>query len=277
MTALSRIGQCAARVNIEKDDLLIAIRAYLDGSGKLGMKYLTLAAVATTDEIWGQFESEWDKILKEHSPSATYVHMRELAFQVEGFDEKLGWTIDIAFQLANKCLALMSWQDKTRFKMFYCAVDLVAHQRLIAENYVIPSPVDLCNTYCSRSVLGWLLLHYPETVNRRTDTVKYFFDRNEYFENPFKDEWNREKNLAEQSGKWSPWQMIEQVAPAEMKKTPGIQAADIIAWAVNRENTKKEGDLAWRMAEVIRKVIPAASVVWDEQKMRGHFKPLDLP
>jgi Protein of unknown function (DUF3800) len=276
VTAISRIGQYAARVNIGKDDLLIAVRAYLDGSGNLGMNYLTLAAVATTDEIWGPFETEWNDILKNHSPQAKYVHMREAYWLVEGFDFKLGWTTDNAFQLANKCLALMSWQDKLKFRMFYCAIDLVAHRKLLAEGYVIPNPADLCNTYCSRSVLGWLLKHFPDKVNYFTDTVKYFFDRNECFETSFKEEWNREKNLAEQNKKWSPWQMIEEVASVEMKKTPGIQAADVIAWAVNRENTKKEGDLAWRMAEIIRTVIPAIFIVWDEQKMREHFRPLTL-
>jgi Protein of unknown function (DUF3800) len=265
-----------ARVNIGGDDTLIAVRGFLDGSGNLGMNYLTLAAVATTAEAWGPFEAQWNEILQNHWPQAKYTHMREMYGLVESFDSKFGWTTDNAFQLANKCLALMSWQDKLRFRMFYCAVDLVAHRKLLAEDYVIPNPIDLCNTYCSRSVLGWLLIHFPDKVSHFTDTVKYFFDRNEPFEAPFKAEWNREKDIAEQTGKWSPWQVVEEIGSVEMKKTPGVQAADIIAWAVNRENTKKEGDLAWRMAAVIRDVVPALSVVWDEQKMRQHFSPLKL-
>ncbi len=54
----------------------------------------------------------------------------------------------------------------------------------------------------------------------------------------------------------------------------GIQAADIIAWAVNRENTVRKGKTASYMADIIRTVIPSLFVVWDEAKMRQQFKPL---
>ena len=59
-----------------------------------------------------------------------------------------------------------------------------------------------------------------------------------------------------------------------MKTTPGIQAADIIAWGMNRETFVKEGDLAKYLGHIIRQVIPAFHIVWDEAKMREQFKPL---
>ena len=68
--------------------------------------------------------------------------------------------------------------------------------------------------------------------------------------------------------------MIEEVAPVEMKTTPGIQAADIIAWGMNRENFAKEGETSKYLGHVIRQVIPAFHIVWDETKMREQFKPL---
>jgi endo-1,4-beta-D-glucanase Y len=71
--------------------------------------------------------------------------MRELAFQVEGFDKSLGWNDSNAFGLSNKCLMHMSYQDKKRFRIFYCAVDLKAWRKLKAETYQIPEPVELCN------------------------------------------------------------------------------------------------------------------------------------
>jgi hypothetical protein len=76
------------------------------------------------------------------------------------------------------------------------------------------------------------------------------------------------------TGNSTKWQTIEEVVPVDMKKTPGIQAADIIAWAVNRENTVQKGKTASYMAHVIRTVIPSLSVVWGEEKMRQQFKPL---
>lgn len=73
---------------------------------------------------------------------------------------------------------------------------------------------------------------------------------------------------------WTVWNAIEEVAPVEMKKTAGIQAADIIAWARNRETFAKEGDVAKHLGHILRSVIPSSYVVWDEAKMRQHFKPL---
>ncbi|MGD0922917.1 MAG: DUF3800 domain-containing protein [Terriglobia bacterium] len=274
--ARSLIGKCAGCVNIGEGDLLIALRAYLDSSRKPEYEhgYLTLAAVAGNDEMWAEFETGWKKILDEHKPKADYVHMREIVRLIEGFDPKRGWDLKSAFDVATQCVGYMSHLDKKRFRMFYCSVDLAAWRKLRAETYQIPEPVDMCNQFCSETVLGWYLHYYPGLIDPHNDTVKYFFDRHECFENPFKEKWNAEKNLAEETGAWSIWKMIDEVASVEMKTTPGIQAADIIAWGMNRETFAEEGDTAKYLEQIIRQVIPAFHIVWDEAKMREYFKPL---
>ena len=249
------------------------MRAYLDSSGKLENGYLTLAAIASTEEIWQQLEIEWDKIFGAHTPKASYVHMREIVHQNDGFDRRLGWNDDNAFGLSNKCLMYMSHLDKQRFRMFYCAIDLKAWRKLKAETYELPDPIEMCNSYCSETVLGWYFYHYPDVINPRIDTVKYFFDQNEYFKKPFEEKWIRERSRAEKSSQWSPWQMIKEVTAVDMRNAPGIQAADIVAWAVNRENLVQHGKKAKYLGHIMRQVIPSLHVVWDETKMRQHFKP----
>ena len=122
---------------------MIALRAYLDSSGKLENDYMVLAAIAGNDQMWEEFEEAWDKILAAHTPKATYVHMREIAHQTKGFDRKLGWDDNSAFGLSNNCLVYMSHLDKKRFRLFYCAVDLIAWRKLRAETYQMPSPIDI--------------------------------------------------------------------------------------------------------------------------------------
>ncbi|HZQ17655.1 MAG TPA: hypothetical protein VFA90_02955 [Terriglobales bacterium] len=63
---------------------MTAFRAYLDSSGKLDRNYLTLVAVAAPEYIWSEFELAWANMVERHSPEAQYLHMRELAFQVDG-------------------------------------------------------------------------------------------------------------------------------------------------------------------------------------------------
>jgi hypothetical protein len=271
----TRLGSHSGRVNIGKDDLLITLRAYLDSSGKLDDNWMTLAAIAATDAIWGELEKEWDRILQGHTPKGSYVHMKEVYRLEKAFDKNLGWNYENAFGLVNKCLVYMSHLPKDKLRVFYCSVDLLAWQKLRAETYQMPDPIDLCNTFCSEFVLTWYGFVYPATlINPKTDSVKYFFDRNEYFFQPFYDKWNRERNQSEATGRWSIWNAIDEVAPVEMKKIPGIQAADIIAWGRNRETFAKEGDIASHLAHILRQVMPTSYVIWNEAKLREQFKRL---
>jgi hypothetical protein len=261
-------------VNIGRGDVLIALRAYLDSSGKLDDNWITLAAVAATDEIWGDVEKVWDKILDGWTPKGSYIHMKEVYRLEKAFDKALGWDHQNAFGLVNQCLVYLSNLPKDSVRMFYCSVDLHAWQKLRQATYQMPDPIDMCNTFCSEFVLSWYFFHYPKLINPHTDTVKYFFDRNEYFFQPFYEKWNRERNLSDATGEWSPWNVIEEVAPVDMKKTPGVQAADIVAWARNRETFAKDGDIAFYLAGILRSVIPSSYVVWDEAKLRQQYKPL---
>ena len=230
--------------------------------------------MAATDDMWGKLETAWCKILNDHTPGATYIHMREICHQTKGFDRKFGWNDDNAFGLSNKCLVYLSQLDKKRFSMFYCAIDLKAYRQLREETYQLPEPVDLCNRFCSETILGWYLNHYPDVIDPENDTIKYFFDTGEYFKVPFENKWNGEKALAEKTGSWSIWKRIKEVACVDMKDVPGVQAADLIAWAVNREKTGKHGAKGEYMAHIMRQVIPAWSIVWDEERLRKQFKPL---
>jgi Protein of unknown function (DUF3800) len=272
--AKSQIGKCAGSVRLGEGELLIALRAYLDSSGKLDSDSITLAALAANDDMWNEFETEWAKILDQHSPKGKYVHMREIYRLIKGFDASLGWDRTNAFGLANECLMYMSRLDKKRFRLFYCTLDLKAWHKLRAETYQLPEPVDMCNRFCSESVIGWYLHYYPEVINPETDTLKYFFDRDEYFKAPFEAKWNAEKTRAEETGGWTPWKVIDEVAAVDMKHTAGIQAADIIAWGMNRETFAQEGEAAKHMGHIIRGVIPSFHIIWDEAKLRKEFKPL---
>lgn len=272
--ARSVLGSCSGRVNIGEDDILIALRAYFDSSGKLHNNWITLAAIASTDSVWSEIENVWHHTLESHTPKTSYIHMKEIYRLEDAFDKALGWTHDSAFGLVNECLTPVSLVPKDQIHMFFCSIDLVAMQKLRDETYQIPDPIDMCNMFCSEFILTWYALYYPQVMDPKTDSVKYFFDRNEYFFQPFYEKWNRERNISEATGRWSIWNAIEEVAPVEMRKIPGIQLADIIAWSRNRETFAKEGDLAKYMATMLRKIIPSSYVIWDEAKMREQYKPL---
>jgi hypothetical protein len=43
---------------------------------------------------------------------------------------------------------------------------------------------------------------------------------------------------------------------------------------MNRETFAQDGDIASHLGHFMRGVIPGFHIVWDESKMRQHFKPL---
>ncbi len=269
----SWVGSSLMR-SLPEENLLITLRAYLDSSGKLQNKWITLAAAAAPESIWKDFETDWKQILDTHTPKASYIHMKEVFRLEKGFDSNLGWTHESAFGVVNQCVSYVSTRAKDRFRVFYCSVDLEAWQKLRSETYQMPDPIDLCNQFCSEAILMWYGFLYPQVIDPNADSVYYFFDRNEYFFRPFHDKWERERVLSGATGRWSLWNAIEEVAPVDMKKTPGIQMADIIAWTRNRETFTKDGDIAHYLPNILKQVIPTTYVVWDEAKLRQQYKPL---
>jgi hypothetical protein len=124
-------------------------------------------------------------------------------------------------------------------------------------------------------VMRWYLVRYPDVLDHTSPSIHYFFDKDEAFKEPFEDKWNKETaQMDATKGDWSIWSMVKEVASVDMKGVPGVQAADILAWSINRENTAS-GEVPGRLlSEIMRTVIPSGHIVWDETKMREHFRPL---
>lgn len=274
MIGVRRAGKLACLANLREEGVPIAFRVYLDSSGKPENSYMTLAAFAGPGGIWGEFEARWEEILHGHVPRAEYVHMNELIRQIDGFDRRFGWTPESSWGLVWKCLDYMQRIDKKRFRMFYCAIDLAARRKLMAETYQIPDPIELCNEWCSEMVMKWYLGKYPDVICA-SPSLYYFFDRGEPFYRAFKGKWNAEvEKLRPERGDWSIWNFVAQVSAVEMRKVPGVQAADILAWGVNRENSVPTVMPGTSLPHIMRTVIPSGHIVWDEEKMRKTFRPL---
>ena len=280
MMAVSYIGNLTSRLNLRERDVIIALRVHLDSSGKLTDGFITLAGFAAPDEMWKQFETDWDGILKNHTPRAEYVHMKEINSLTKQFDQYKGWNHQNAFGLAGECLAYMSRLDKERFRMFYCTVDLGAWNKLKGEGYEIPEPIDLCNEFAVFGVQIWYAYKYPlesEVFNLKTDGQHYVFDRGEDYYLPFRTKWNLEKDKFENTGALSPWILIDDIGEADMRKTPGIQAADILAWSVNRDHIAPEGYPGKMYLHIMKQVIPSGSVFYNEGTLRKKYGIIEQP
>ena len=87
--------------------------------------------------------------------------------------------------------------------------------------------------------------------------------------------WLTELIQYEETGQFNPWVLIEHVSSVDMKKVPGVQAADMLAWSVNREKVEQKTRPGQLYGQIMRQVIPSSSMTFDEERLRKVHEPSD--
>jgi Protein of unknown function (DUF3800) len=278
LRAKSKMGRLSPRVLISEKDVFIAIRAYIDRSGTASSGFVCLAAFGAPDDVWARFENGWAEILKSAPSLVTYMHMKEAMGRWPGtpFSYLKGWNQESAWTLVFKLAKFMSEFKNTELLNFSCVVNMSDWRKIHDDEGIdIPTEITFCNAYVPREAVKTAAIsllkanegkqHIPLTPD---DMIHVVFDRNEPFFEPFKDEWNAKKDEANRTGIASPWLLVDSVSEGTMETTPGIQAADILAWGLNRENTAPEGHYGTGLANILRNITAGTYAYVDEQMLR---------
>lgn len=221
------------------------LRSYYDGSKTTALT-MSLACVAADDPIWSKIEAKWEDILERYG--IPYVHMKELMPLVGPFQ---GWTAPRRDALLTEIVEFFrEFRPETRINIFTCSIDLVEHRKW-ASIRKHPAPERLCARMIFPMVMDWYA-EFPETI---LDVMEVYFDRDEPFMAHIAEDW-RTKSIRKQHPAWD---LIRTIAPADMRLTPPLQVADMMAWARNRiESTKAGSDsflrLAWDITNSIHGV-----------------------
>jgi hypothetical protein len=257
----------------------VALASYFDGS-YIGRSwtdgsFVTLAGFAAEDTIWAHFNDRWQAILDDDSkrPKTKYLHMSEAVHLKREFSHRNGWDVQKVFALVTDLLMYMQTLDKQRLRQFACTVDLKVHRKLLAEGRKLNDPIEICNEYCPYSVLAWYVTKYPGVIH----SAHYFFDKDEPFQEAFREKWSEEKERRISPGGADMfWSLIKSVASAAMRSTPALQAADLLAWATNRILSKApdEPALGKHLEHIMKQIIPSSWILWDEKKFM-ETGPLD--
>ncbi len=200
---------------------------------------MTLAALAADEQVWIYFEREWANLLSDRG-NPPYMHMKE-AMPLKGAFE--GWEPEARDFLVYGLLGLiMEIGQNPRFRSFTCTIDLVAHKRWKAEKN-LPLPERLCARLVFPKAYEWYS-SFPDPI---LDSIDVFFDRNERFMGHIAGDWNNKKTQ-----KTPPiWGLVRTIAPADMRQTPPLQAADMLAWARNRMAVVERNDKFSQLARDI--------------------------
>lgn len=196
--------------------LFVALKCYRDGSEKFG-RTLTLGAIAGDERAWGALETDWLGVLGK--VGVNYMHMNEAIARKDEFSrikkKDRDWLIHALATL------LEIHQQSGQISTYTCAVDLKAHKE-ISQRYALPSPARICVRNIFPKILDWYC-GFPDQI---IDVMDLYFDQGERFMKHLEQDWKS----ADMRAQFPLWGLVRMIAPVEMKMTPGVQMADMMAW-----------------------------------------------
>ena len=210
---------------------LVILKSYFDGSGKSAdrqCRFLTLVGYAAPPTVWPAFEAKWEDLLKKYHVKSFHTNEEQCC--------------------GNPLLVaeLLDAIEKARhfgMRTVGAILDLEAHRKLSLE-YPLPAPGRICAEHCINELL------------QQADSISCFFDRGEEFFKEVNRYWERD-DITEP---WPQLLRVHELGQVRQGDFPGIQAADLLAWHVNRSLTKSDYDLDLALIDA---------------RAPGMFKPFD--
>jgi hypothetical protein len=260
------MGRCTGRYYLDERRPLIAMRCYWDGSkgnDDSGAEWLTLAGFIASDGFWGDFQGKWEMMLRARYPIAPFIHMSDMVTYNDPFERVAGWTAIKIKDLVDDAIKLLNGMNKRAYCSFVCSVDVSAHGRLLTEGLDMPpDPIALLAKLCIDGAFSWYFKEHPQGI----EVAYVFFDQNEPYISEFRRQWLKRSSSSKMVLQDPFWGLIANVTPMNMRNTPPIQAADMLAWARTRSLSSKEEyrDLDGRM----NLIVTQDGTRIDEAKMR---------
>jgi hypothetical protein len=226
---LSELGRLTGRFHLGESRPLIAMHCYFDGSiGGESDQWLSLGGLCATDHIWATFQQRWEKMLRDRYPIAPYIHMTDLITGNDPFERQAGWGEEKVDRLVSDAESLFNSIDKKDICAFACSIDIKAWQRLKDEGYQVSDPAVIC----AEIGIGALFTWYRNM--HRLEMAHLFYDQDEPFISSIRRRWldvHKSNHLVTDQLFWG---TIANVQPVDMRDTPAIQAADMVAWSATR-------------------------------------------
>jgi Protein of unknown function (DUF3800) len=202
------------------------VRACCDCSGKTenGSPFLTLAAYFGSEQSWEPLETQWSATLKNHN--APYFHARETMSLRGAYKE---WDLGRVRRLVGELFNIIGQMDRADFFGTSCTVDLAEYRKAKVGIPPLRMPEQMCLDYCMATIF-----RHP----KRNNGIELFFDRGEPFQPVMQRLWQRR---APKRIWWA--HKVTRIDPVEMRTSPPLQSADLLAWFSNRYWSKGHNDV----------------------------------
>jgi hypothetical protein len=240
------------------------MQCYFDGS-RVGLakdeSWLTLAGFVATDAFWNHFDTAWEtEVLQKREPHAAYLHMADL---LTGNGIFKGWDWERRYSLVWDAVNYLQSLPKGAFCAVYASIDESARNDLVTEGYDVSEPHVICAECTIGQAFSWFFDTRPDNV----ELASIYFDQNERFIHSFRQRWQRELKGQRLVVANCFWGLIADVEERDMRCTPGLQAADLLAWAVSRRHAGEERSTL-HLANILEQIIPNWRLVLDRTTLR---------
>ncbi|MGC2696184.1 MAG: hypothetical protein WA738_10375 [Candidatus Angelobacter sp.] len=209
----------------DKGRVCMALKVYLDSSGKPETESITLSGIVGTDELWAEFEPVWKEALDDndvpmHRDGYRRFHMAALFARDRGYE---GWDVAREKKLFLDLFNVLGKFRGTRLCAYSCTVMMEGYRRAKKEFPVLRKAEAICVNHC----IGGIALTPEEKEPSRT-MLELYFDHNETFLDTINRIWQKEHK---QPDGWA--SQVDCILPVSDKYYP-IQAADLLAGMIGR-------------------------------------------
>lgn len=212
---------------LTQEDLLVAFRSFFDGGNQADAsqyKTLTLSALTGTKIQTDHLEKQWRKNLIKHG--ADFLHTTDLFTFNRPFN--VGWDLNKACAFCMDCVSIIE-RCRARPELDYhgvlpISVTIPLHdfKRALAVNPDIGTPEFICVNQCLSLCVRWA----EEFVGAHK--FQLYFDQGEPFYGHVYDRKHNKRSRAYENL----WARVIHLGQSNMRHTPCLQAADLVAWAI---------------------------------------------
>jgi len=195
------------------------LKSFNDGSGKPPCPVVSLACAAALEPLWPEFDEDWKALLEAHDLKC--FHMTD-AMTLNGiFSREKGWDEQKVSHLITEIITVLN-KHQNRGMQFRCSTVVRADYGRAKKEHTNLRPIP---AICANYTVGGL------RVPKGEDVILYF-DRDEDFLHQVNRVWLKLKKR--RAPGWA--RQTRNILPVDSSHYP-IQAADFIAWSMNREQT----------------------------------------
>ncbi|HEX5432508.1 MAG TPA: DUF3800 domain-containing protein [Bryobacteraceae bacterium] len=217
------------------------LKSYLDSGNQADStqyEILTLAALVGLKNHWADFHREWKKVLKHHK--APWLHTTDAVSFHGPFDRKHGWNRDKVDALIDDCVSVIEHiaaisNVRVGLRLIRVSVLLKDHQTAVKQDPDLGTPEQICAIQSAALCFGY-------GVYIGADQFEFVFDQNERFCGNVLDRWKNKKSRNSDQI----WKQVVSVSEADMRRVTALQAADLLAWRINRAHLDGRMTRGWQ-------------------------------